>query len=259
MEKFIFQVPTFKSFNKICLLERIVSGEYYPAKPNNVWSFYNRNMSQSHLAWHPVRSPYNETAAAVWEPILKNDNSFPIHPNFNFWLIGNTVVAVTEIFQLGLRFNVSSLTNFVPYDPKDNSNKSNTFTVLSVGAHERSGPNGSVYAGAVAYDPNVNKMYHIVYNIHPDGIRTVEGLHEYGAYDPSSCGDNGAYNGDKNNLAGYVHSITSTASYVILPIGSNVINPCKLQPINKNAQTQINGEIKMDNPPLEFVERQPVK
>lgn len=190
---------------------------------------------------------------------MKNDDSFPIHPNFNFWLLGNRIIATTEILQLGLQFNVSSLSNFSSTNLRDVSNTNPTLMILSVGSEERKGLDGSVYAGAAAYDPSINKMYHIIYSIHPNGDRTIEAAHEYGTYDPTSCNDDGSYTGDKRNLAGYIHSITSTKSFVILPIGSNVINPCKLQPLNKNNQSQINGDIKIDNPAMEFAANQPVR
>ena len=35
--------------------------------------------------------------------------------------------------------------------------------------------------------------------------------------------------GDKTLLPGYIHSITSTENYVILPITSLLINPCKFK------------------------------
>lgn len=35
--------------------------------------------------------------------------------------------------------------------------------------------------------------------------------------------------GDKTTLPGYIHSITSTENYIILPITSLLINPCKFK------------------------------
>jgi fructose 1,6-bisphosphatase len=37
------------------------------------------------------------------------------------------------------------------------------------------------------------------------------------------------FTGDKSLLPGYVHSITSTENFVIMPITSLLINPCKFK------------------------------
>jgi len=59
----------------------------------------------------------------------------------------------------------------------------------------------------------------------------LEGSFEHGTYDPSLCTENGDYSGDKRVLASYMHSITSTKRYVILPLTSSLYNPCRLPPL----------------------------
>lgn len=56
-------------------------------------------------------------------------------------------------------------------------------------------------------------------------------MHEFGQIDPSKCTPTGGYTGDKKVMAGYMHSITSTENFIILPVTSTLINPCRfLQP-----------------------------
>lgn len=55
--------------------------------------------------------------------------------------------------------------------------------------------------------------------------------------------------GDKALLPGYIHSITSTENYIILPITSLLINPCKFKKppiLNKNSVIQKGGLWGMD-------------
>ncbi|GMT35793.1 hypothetical protein PFISCL1PPCAC_27090, partial [Pristionchus fissidentatus] len=53
--------------------------------------------------------------------------------------------------------------------------------------------------------------------------------HDYGAWDPTACGKDDEYIGDKTMLPGYVHSVTSTENFIILPVTSLLINPCKFK------------------------------
>uniref|UniRef100_A0AC34GQ50 Uncharacterized protein n=1 Tax=Panagrolaimus sp. ES5 TaxID=591445 RepID=A0AC34GQ50_9BILA len=68
-----------------------------------------------------------------------------------------------------------------------------------------------------------------IFTVSPEGVRKVVGLYDYGVWDANACGKDDEYIGDKTLLPGYIHSITSTENYIILPITSLLINPCKFK------------------------------
>ncbi|GMR63019.1 hypothetical protein PMAYCL1PPCAC_33214, partial [Pristionchus mayeri] len=68
-----------------------------------------------------------------------------------------------------------------------------------------------------------------IFTVDTNGVRKVVGIHDYGAWDATACGKDDEYIGDKTMLPGYVHSITSTENYVIIPVTSLLINPCKFK------------------------------
>uniref|UniRef100_A0A8R1HX03 Uncharacterized protein n=1 Tax=Caenorhabditis japonica TaxID=281687 RepID=A0A8R1HX03_CAEJA len=73
-----------------------------------------------------------------------------------------------------------------------------------------------------------------IFTVDTNGVRRVVGLYDYGVWDTNACGSNDEYIGDKTLLPGYIHSISSTENFVILPITSLLINPCKFKepPLN---------------------------
>ncbi|KIH54798.1 hypothetical protein ANCDUO_15054, partial [Ancylostoma duodenale] len=79
-----------------------------------------------------------------------------------------------------------------------------------------------------------------VFTVDSKGVRRVVGLYDYGVWDSKACGKNDEYIGDKTLLPGYIHSITSTETYVVIPITSLLINPCKFkEPPLSNARSSI--------------------
>lgn len=196
-------------------------------------------MTQSKVAWiPPSQSPYNETQYQIWNGIsLKgnDDSSFQSHTNFDFWKIGRRVVGVGEQANIGTEFDVETLNNFrhpIVLSEDDSFFKGQSSMIpLLMTTNERRDKNDVIYSACAAYDPKESKMYQVVFKILPSGIRSLEGIFESGMYDPTKCSPNGTYLGDKSVLASYVPSITTTERYVILPLTSMLINPCKLPPL----------------------------
>lgn len=218
-----------------------VSAAYYPSKPYKIWNFYDRDMFKSNVAWDPIRSSYNATSLHMWKNI-KDDEIFPMHPNIDFWQIGHTVVAATEFVGVGMQFNVSTLDEFKSFLFRETDNifkGTSTIIPLTMPVHERMEKDGTIYAACAAFDPSKNKMYQIVFKITPDGVRSTEGLYDHGTYEPDKCAPDGRYMGEKKILAGYMHSITSTKQYLILPVTSYILNPCKLPPVSDKAKPTI--------------------
>lgn len=245
-------------------MDKNVSAKYYPARPYKIWNFYDRDMAKSKIAWDPIRSPFNLTANEMWAQI-RDDNSFPMHPNIDFWQIGRTVIGATEFIGVGLQFDVNTLTDFEPYQFKETDNifvGASTIIPLTMPVHERVEKDGTIYAGCTAFDPSKNRMYQMVFKVTPDGVRTLEGMFDHGAYEPEKCATDGRYYGNKKILAGYMHSITSTKQFVILPITSYILNPCKLPPILDKLKTpegNISTDIKEHPVATEFTTEVPLR
>jgi carotenoid cleavage dioxygenase-like enzyme len=209
------------------------SAKYYPSRLYKIWNFYERNMTKSSVAWPTFKSPYDVASSEMWKHIT-GDNSFPTSPSVDFWKIGNTVLGATEFVSVGMKFDVPSLSNFTQYPFKDTEPffkyGANMFPLL-MPVHERVENDGSLYAAVSAFDPRKNKMYQVIFRVNTDGTRTIEGTFEHETYDPSKCASDGSYTGNKKALASYMHSITSTKNYIVLPLTSIIVNPCKLPPI----------------------------
>lgn len=230
---------------------------------SKIWNFYDRDLSKSTIAWAVGKSPYNISSVEMWNHIV-DDKSFPIHPNVDFWKIGSTVLGATEFIGVGMQFNVSTLSNFTAYPFKDSDgffNYRSPMRPLDMPVHERMEPDGSLYAAVAAYDPTKNKMYQIIFHVAPDGTRTLEGTFDHGTYDPSKCMSDGTYTGDKKVLAGYMHSITSTKRYIILPVTSMIYNPCKMLPLVKNVKSNdtLPAGVKLNINKQEFASDVPVR
>lgn len=228
-----------------------------------IWNFYDRDLSRSTVAWSAIRTPYNVTSADMWNHIT-GDNSFRNSPHVDFWKIGNTVLGGTEVVSVGMKFNVPSLSNFTAYPFKETNDffkYKSSMIPLVMPIHERVEPDGSIYAAIAAYDPTKNKMYQVIFHVSNEGTRTVEGIFEYGTYDPSKCMSNGTYTGDKKVLAGYMHAITSTSKYIILPVTSTVFNPCKLAPLLANMKINDNlpNGLKQNPNPQEYASDVPIR
>lgn len=207
-----------------------------------IWNFYERDLSKSTVAWRTFQSPFNAVSRKMWDHIT-GDTGFPINPHVDFWKIGHTVVGATEFAGVGMQFDVPSLSNFAGYPFKETHDifkyKSSIIPFV-MPVHERVESDGSIYAAIAAFDPFNNKMYQVIFHVTTDGTRTVEGIFEHGTYDPSKCTADGSYSGDKKVLASYMHSITSTKNYVILPLTSIIHNPCKMPPVIDKLKLVVN-------------------
>lgn len=224
-------------FHSVCVFHTVA--RYYPSRSYKIWDFYNRDLSQSKVAWIPFRSPYNSTAKDIWKNIslYADDGIFQTHTNIDFWRIGKNVIGATEHPGIGMQFNVSTLSNFTHpslIETNDIFTYRSSIIPLLIPVHERKNQDDTIYAVSAAFEPSAHKMQQIVFKVTPDGTRTVEGVYEMGTYDPSKCTPNGTYTGDKKVLANYMHSISSTQQYVILPLTSIIFNPCKLAPLGDN-------------------------
>ncbi|CAI4223079.1 unnamed protein product [Auanema sp. JU1783] len=213
--------------------EVIFSSQYYPSLPYKIWEFYDRNMSLASVPWAGW-SDYNLTAMTRWEQVPGNPNSARFHPNLDFWKVGKRIVAGTEApHWVGYEFDVKSLSNFHLFNfTEDNNvfgNKKSPMIPISMAIHERNDPDGTIWGSFSAMNFEEQRFYQGIFTLDVNGVRKVVGMYDYGVWDSNSCGSNDEYIGDKTLLPGYIHSITSTENYVIIPITSLLINPCKFK------------------------------
>ncbi|CEF60755.1 Carotenoid oxygenase family-containing protein [Strongyloides ratti] len=211
---------------------------YYPSKPYKIWEYYDRNMTKSSVPWAGW-SDYNVTAMTKWDQIPNNIDSTKFHPNLDFWKIGNKIIAGTEApYWVGYEFDVSKLTDFKQHpfiEDNDIFNNINSKMIsISMSIHERVDENGILWGTLIAMDFYKQIFYQVIFTIDSEKKRKVISMYNFGEWDINGCGNNDEYIGDKGNLPGYIHSITSTKNYIILPITSLLINPCKFkEPLNE--------------------------
>ncbi|KAI6176686.1 hypothetical protein M3Y97_00825900 [Aphelenchoides bicaudatus] len=191
----------------------VFSAKYYPARPFKIWEFYDRNMTKASVPWAGW-SDYNLTAMNRWEQIPPNSDSARFHPNLDFW-------------------RVRSLSKFklFPFTEENDvfGNPRPSMIPISMSIHERTERDGTIWATFSAMNFNDQRFYQGIFTVSPEGVRKVLGMYDYGVWDSNACGKNDEYIGDKTLLPGYVHSITSTENYVIIPVTSLLINPCKFK------------------------------
>ncbi|KAH7719753.1 Protein F49E10.2 a [Aphelenchoides avenae] len=211
----------------------IFSAQYYPARPYKIWEFYDRNMTKASVPWAGW-SDYNRTAMAKWEQVPPNLDAAHFHPNLDFWKIGTKVIAGTEAPQwVGYEFDVRTLDKFKLFPlveendvfgtPRPNS------IPISMAIHERNDPDGTLWGSFSAVSFKEHKFFQGVFTVDKDGVRRVVGMYDFGQWEEGACDDKDEYIGDKTLLPGYMHSITSTEKYIILPLTSLLINPCKFK------------------------------
>ncbi|CAJ0949347.1 unnamed protein product, partial [Mesorhabditis belari] len=211
----------------------IFSAQYYPARPYKIWEFYDRNMSKSSVPWAGW-SDYNLTAMARWEQVPANTDSARFHPNLDFWKVGNRVIAGTEApYWVGYEFDVRTLNKFKLFPFIEENDifgvPRPSMIPISMAIHERNDADGTIWGSFSAMNFNEQRFFQGIFTVDKNGVRRVVGLYDYGVWDPNACGHDDEYIGDKTLLPGYIHSITSTEKYIILPITSLLINPCKFK------------------------------
>ncbi|KAI6235749.1 hypothetical protein M3Y95_00084400 [Aphelenchoides besseyi] len=211
----------------------VFSAQYYPARPYKIWEFYDRNMSKASVPWAGW-SDYNLTAMNRWEQVPANADSARFHPNLDFWRVGTKIIAGTEApYWVGYEFDVQTLSNFKLFSFTEENdvfgNPRPNMIPISMAIHERRDADGTIWGSFSAMNFNEQRFYQGIFTVDPNGVRRVLGMYDYGIWDSNACGKNDEYIGDKTLLPGYVHSITSTQNYVILPVTSLLINPCKFK------------------------------
>ncbi|EYC34593.1 hypothetical protein Y032_0001g485 [Ancylostoma ceylanicum] len=222
----------------------VFSSQYYPSQPYKIWEFYDRNITKSGVPWAGW-SDYNLTAMSRWEQIPPNPDSARFHPNLDFWRVGNRILAGTEApYWIGYEFDVRTLSKFKLFKfTEENdvfSTPRPTMIPISMAIHERNDPDGTIWGSFSAMNFEEQRFFQGVFTVDSKGVRRVVGLYDYGVWDPKACGKNDEYIGDKTLLPGYIHSITSTETYVVIPITSLLINPCKFkEPPLSNARSSI--------------------
>ncbi|RCN42157.1 hypothetical protein ANCCAN_11899, partial [Ancylostoma caninum] len=226
------------------LVKVVFSSQYYPSQPYKIWEFYDRNITKSGVPWAGW-SDYNLTAMSRWEQIPPNPDSARFHPNLDFWKVGNRILAGTEApYWIGYEFDVRTLSKFKIFQfTEENdifSTPRPTMIPISMAIHERNDPDGTIWGSFSAMNFEEQRFFQGVFTVDSKGVRRVVGLYDYGVWDSKACGKNDEYIGDKTVLPGYIHSITSTETYAVIPITSLLINPCKFkEPPLSNARSSI--------------------
>ncbi|KAI1712705.1 retinal pigment epithelial membrane protein domain-containing protein [Ditylenchus destructor] len=238
------------------------SAQYYPARPYKIWEFYDRNMSKASVPWAGW-SDYNLTAMAKWDVVPNNIDSARFHPNLDFWRVGTKLIAGTEApYWVGYEFDVRALDKFklFPFieDNEIFGNPRPNMTPISMAIHERTDPaDGTLWGSFSAMNFNEQRFFQGIFTVDTGGVRRVVGMYDYGVYDGDACSKDDEYIGDKTQLPGYIHSITSTENFIILPVTSLLINPCKFKepPLsNPHSDIQSGGLWGMD-----FYEQKPLE
>ncbi|VDO60603.1 unnamed protein product [Heligmosomoides polygyrus] len=211
----------------------VFSSQYYPSRPYKIWEFYDRNMSKSNVPWAGW-SDYNLTAMSRWEQIPINPDSARFHPNLDFWKVGNRILAGTEApYWIGYEIDVNNLNNFKLFKFTEENDifaaPRPTMIPISMAIHERSDTDGTIWGSFSAMNFEEQRFVQGIFTIDVHGVRRVVGMYDYGVWDPNACGKNDEYIGDKTLLPGYIHSITSTETHLIIPLTSLLINPCKFK------------------------------
>uniref|UniRef100_A0A0N5A412 Carotenoid oxygenase n=1 Tax=Parastrongyloides trichosuri TaxID=131310 RepID=A0A0N5A412_PARTI len=219
------------------------SAKYYPSKPYKIWEYYDRNITKSSVPWAGW-SDYNVTAMHKWDQVPQNNDATKFHPNLDFWKVGNKIIAGTEApYWVGYEFDVSKLSNFKQHpfiEDNDMFNGSKANLVpITMAIHERVDRDGVLWGTMSALDFHKQIFYQIIFTVDTEGRRKIVSKYNYGEWDIESCSSlDDEYVGDKADLPGYIHSISSTENYIILPISSLLINPCKF----KEPNTEINSD-----------------
>lgn len=153
----------------------------------------------------------------------------------DFWKINDSIIAGTEFYQVGLTFDIKTVSHFRPYPFKEATPlmSGQPLIPLHMPIHERVDPDTGLLWGTVSALNVTGKpptLHQVIFAVDEEGIRTVQGIFDYSPYDPAKCSPNGTYTGDKASvlLPRYMHSITSTQNFVILPLTSSVLNPCQI-------------------------------
>lgn len=241
------------------------TGAYYPSRAYKIWNFYDRDFAKSSIAWRPAYAEVNLTQWHLWEKIMPewgkenhapsirrtsaNPHLFTIPdlpaPNVDFWKIKNDIVGGTEYYPVGLTFDIDTVDHFRSYPFKEAAPTmlGQPLFPIHMPIHERMDPDtGLLWATVSALDVTKRppSLHQVIFSVDEDGVRRVEGIHDYTAWDPSKCQQDGfyAYDPQRDFFPRNMHSITSTQHYVILPLTSVVFNPCSLLKGPKSPETK---------------------
>jgi hypothetical protein len=190
-------------------------------------------MSKSKIAWHTFYSPFNVTAQKEWKSL---DVEWPSvetnHPNIDIWKIGKSMVAGTETVNLGYTFDIPTADNFRPFPFNDTTSiLYGQLQPMHMPIHERiDTETGLLWASVNAINMTAQppSFHQVIYTVDPLGRRTVQGVFNYSPVDMSKCGDDGTYADTNVLFPRYMHSISSSQNYIILPLTSSVLSVCKI-------------------------------
>jgi len=209
------------------------TGAYYPSRAYQIWNFYDRDMAQSSVAWRPAYAKLNMSAYKLWEKI-KPEWDAPA-PTVDFWKINNNIIAGTEFYQVGFTFDIDQVDHFrfYPFKEAAPTMLGQPYFPIHMPIHERMDlDTGLLWAttSAIKVTSQPPSLHQVLFSVDQDGVRRVEGVFDYSAWDPSKCKPDEfyAYNPQSDFFPRNMHSITSTKNYVIIPLTSIVFNPCTL-------------------------------
>lgn len=208
------------------------SGAYYPSRSYKIWNFYDRDFSQSSIAWNTAFTKVNVSAHKLWEKIQPEVDAPP--PNVDFWKVGNNIIAGTEYYSVGFTFDLDTFDHFrfFPFIEEKPTMRGQPMVPIHMPIHERMDlETGLLWATVTALDVSKKppSLHQVIFTVDTDGVRRVEGVHDYSPWDPRLCQNaEGVYPYDpqRDFFPRNMHSITSTKNYVILPLTSVVFNPC---------------------------------
>lgn len=228
------------------------TGAYYPTKAYKIWDFNDRDMAKSKVAWWTMFSDMNQTAMKTWRPIQTDFGKWQCKamrcrkydvivsgdtpPNVDFWKVGTSVIAGTESFDLGMTFDVPSIDNFRPFPFKDVDGIMKVQLVpFHIPMHEHVDPDtGLIWSAVIAVNVTASPpSYHqVVYTVDPQGVRKVEGIFNFSPVDVSKCAKDAKYSGPTSGngvyMPRYMHTVTATTNYLILPMSSMNLRVCHL-------------------------------
>lgn len=220
-------------------VECTFSAAYYPTKSYKIWDLYNRDMKRSTVAWRTAFSPWNNTEKVIFDKQLRGMGYLELQPSVDFWKIGTNIVAGTEDYDLGLTFDVLTINDFRKYPFIENNtyfgnsgNSKVSYFPIHMPIHERTDlATGLIWNSVFSIKRHKlqlkNEFVELIFTVDPDGYRDIIAEFDGYSFEDSKCNrKTGVYSGDPTTLPRYMHSTTSTENYLILPLTSNVFNPC---------------------------------
>jgi len=211
------------------------TGAYYPTKAYKIWEFNDRDFAKTKVAWGTMFSHVNGSAMKMWQQIPYEDD---MNPNIDFWKIGKQIVAGTESFKnFGYMFDLPEVNNFrrFPFKNADNQLSGQPYIDIHMPIHEHiDSDTGLIWNTVIAANVAVSpfSFHQIVFTLDDKGVRTIQGVYDFSAVDVSKCGNDGSYSGLTSGngiyFPRYMHTVSGSQNYLILPMTSLVFRTCQL-------------------------------